>query len=140
MIKVTPIVPKSLRMFAPAAHRKAIERVIEQGVATAKGEIKAITRSWSSPVAVDVRTQGDVTLILVADARWIYNDQGTRPHLITPKRRTFLKFDVGGSTVFTKKVNHPGTKAQYLNKRVQAKVDALRLAATFSNIVRELTR
>jgi hypothetical protein len=140
LIKVTPILPKSLTMFAPAGQRKALERVMEQGTATATGEIKAITRDWNGGVAVDIRRQGDIILILVADARWIYNDQGTRPHLITPKSRTFLKFEAGGGTVFTKRVNHPGTKAQYLNKRVQAKVDALRLAATFSNIIRELTR
>ncbi len=140
MIKVTPIVPKSLRMFAPAAHRKAIEQVMEQGVDAAKAEIQAITRDWDGGVDVEVRKQGDVTGVVVADARWIYNDLGTKAHEILPKRRKFLKFTVGGGPVFARRVWHPGTKAQYLTKRVQAKVDALRLAATFSNLVGELTK
>ncbi|MGW2964026.1 hypothetical protein ACWDGI_36960 [Streptomyces sp. NPDC001220] len=35
---------------------------------------------------------------------------GTRPHLIRPRRRNFLRFEVGGDVVFTKLVRHPGTR------------------------------
>ncbi|ADD81130.1 gp25 [Rhodococcus phage ReqiPine5] len=36
---------------------------------------------------------------------------GTRPHVIRPKAgKKALKFNVGGRTVFAKKVNHPGTR------------------------------
>ena len=45
MIKVTPIIPKSLKMFLPAAHRKAIERTVAQAVEAAKAEIQAIRSS-----------------------------------------------------------------------------------------------
>ena len=129
-------------MFLPAAHRKAIERVTDQAVATAKGEIARITADWDGSPAVEVRRQGDLTLILVADARWIYNDDpGTRPHTIAPKRAKVLRFTTSaGVEVFAKRVRHPGTKPQYLSKKVQAKVDAMNLAATFANIVGELTR
>lgn len=38
--------------------------------------------------------------------------EGTRPHLIRPRRAQFLRFQVaGGRTVYTKLVRHPGTKA-----------------------------
>ena len=37
---------------------------------------------------------------------------GTRPHEIRPKKPGgVLAFKIGGRTIFTKKVNHPGTKA-----------------------------
>ncbi|MFD8774471.1 hypothetical protein [Streptomyces sp. NPDC059916] len=36
---------------------------------------------------------------------------GTRPHIIRPRRKKALRFDVGGRTVFAKVVHHPGTKA-----------------------------
>lgn len=37
--------------------------------------------------------------------------EGTRPHLIRPRRAQFLRFQVaGGRTVYTKLVRHPGTK------------------------------
>ncbi|WP_284576856.1 hypothetical protein [Streptomyces sp. 2P-4] len=35
---------------------------------------------------------------------------GTRPHLIRPRRRKALRFEVGGDVVFAKLVRHPGTK------------------------------
>lgn len=39
----------------------------------------------------------------------IHHD-GTRPHEIRPKKAKVLVFNVGGRTVFTQKVRHPGTK------------------------------
>jgi hypothetical protein len=43
-------------------------------------------------------------------ARFVHD--GTKPHTIVPVRATVLAFNVGGATVFTRLVNHPGTKAQ----------------------------
>jgi hypothetical protein len=40
---------------------------------------------------------------------YVLND--TRPHLIRPRRRQYLRFEVGGRVVYTKLVRHPGTKA-----------------------------
>ncbi|WP_329173335.1 hypothetical protein [Streptomyces sp. NBC_01477] len=35
---------------------------------------------------------------------------GTRPHVIRPRRARALRFQSGGSTVFAKVVYHPGTR------------------------------
>jgi hypothetical protein len=35
---------------------------------------------------------------------------GTRPHLIRPRNRQYLRFEAGGDVVFTKLVRHPGTR------------------------------
>lgn len=35
---------------------------------------------------------------------------GTRPHLIRPRRAKALRFEVGGDVVFSKLVRHPGTR------------------------------
>lgn len=40
-----------------------------------------------------------------------YHHDGTKPHIIRPRRKRALKFQAGGRTVFAKKVNHPGTRA-----------------------------
>ena len=39
-------------------------------------------------------------------------ESGTRPHVITPRRKEALRFVPagGGGAVFAKSVNHPGTK------------------------------
>ncbi|MFJ3545480.1 hypothetical protein ACIPQH_25330 [Streptomyces rubiginosohelvolus] len=36
---------------------------------------------------------------------------GTRPHVIRPRRASVLRFELGGRTVFAKRVSHPGTRA-----------------------------
>lgn len=40
----------------------------------------------------------------------VYVDQGTRPHVIVPRVKKYLAFQVNGQWVRTKRVNHPGTK------------------------------
>lgn len=37
-------------------------------------------------------------------------DQGTRPHVIRPRRARVLRFVSGGRVVYTRRVNHPGTR------------------------------
>lgn len=39
-------------------------------------------------------------------------NDGTRPHVIRPKNKQYLKFTVGGRVVYAKVVNHPGTRAR----------------------------
>lgn len=45
-----------------------------------------------------------------AYARFVHD--GTKPHVIVPRNASVLAFQVGGTTVFARRVNHPGTKAQ----------------------------
>ncbi|MFD6128597.1 hypothetical protein ACFWC2_14645 [Streptomyces diastaticus] len=46
---------------------------------------------------------------------------GTRPHLIRPRRRNTLRFQIGGRVVYSKLVRHPGTKANDFMKRALEK-------------------
>ena len=47
-------------------------------------------------------------------------NDGTRPHIIRPKRAQVLRFKVGGRTVFAKVVHHPGTRARpFLDRALQ---------------------
>lgn len=52
---------------------------------------------------------------------------GSLPHVIKPKRPGgVLRFEMGGKTVFAKRVNHPGTKRDpFLNRALQ-KTDSAR--------------
>jgi hypothetical protein len=36
---------------------------------------------------------------------------GTRPHVIRPRRASALRFEIGGEVVFAQRVRHPGTRA-----------------------------
>jgi hypothetical protein len=42
---------------------------------------------------------------------------GTRPHIIRPRRAKALRFEAGGRVVFTKLVRHPGTRANNFLRR-----------------------
>lgn len=48
-------------------------------------------------------------------------EHGSKPHLIRPKKRSALRFSVGGKLVFAKRVMHPGTKpTRFLFRATQA--------------------
>lgn len=51
---------------------------------------------------------------------------GTRPHVIRPKRAQALRFRVGGRIVYAKVVNHPGTRARPFLDRALREVAAQR--------------
>ena len=46
--------------------------------------------------------------------------EGTRPHVILPKTAKMLRFSAGGRMVYTRKVSHPGTRAnRYLSDQLR---------------------
>lgn len=49
-------------------------------------------------------------------------NDGTRPHIIRPKRAKALRFNVGGKVVFARVVHHPGTRARPFLDRALADV------------------
>jgi hypothetical protein len=49
-------------------------------------------------------------------------NDGTRPHIIRPRRAKALKFTVGGRTVYAAVVRHPGTRARPFLDRALADV------------------
>lgn len=50
----------------------------------------------------------------------LYHHEGTRPHIIRPKKAQALRFTVAGHTVFAKVVHHPGTKPNpYLTRWIR---------------------
>lgn len=64
-------------------------------------------------------------------------EYGSGPHTIIPIHRRALRFEVGGTTVFARRVEHPGTRPHpflvpalmdnidLVNHRVQARVEAV---------------
>jgi len=53
-------------------------------------------------------------------------NDGTRPHIIRPRRAQVLRFTVGGRTVFAKVVHHPGTRPYPFLDRALREVAAAR--------------
>lgn len=55
-----------------------------------------------------------------------YVNDGTRPHIIRPRRAQALRFVVGGQIVFARVVRHPGTRANPFLDRALREVAAPR--------------
>lgn len=71
--------------------------------------------------------RGPYTRVSAGDKNTRYaltHHQGTRPHEITPSaRKSVLKFNVGGRTVYATRVMHPGTRENnYLTDHLAAAV------------------
>jgi hypothetical protein len=58
---------------------------------------------------------------VAATTKYAYmHHEGTKPHIITPSRRTVLRFVTKGVLVRTLLVNHPGTRAnRYLRDQLK---------------------
>lgn len=75
------------------------------------------------------------TVIFDVDYAAVVND-GSRPHVIRPRRAKALRFRIGGRIVYATYVNHPGTKGtKFLDRAVS---DVLRGAGW--NVTRTPTR
>lgn len=64
----------------------------------------------------------EIRIDVVAYVSYAYDvHEGTPPHVIRPTGgRKFLKFEVGGRTVFAREVHHPGTDARpYLSRALR---------------------
>jgi len=77
-------------------------------------QVRAPVDSGALRASLGVRVEGDNRIIIGPDVPYAgFVEFGTKPHKIKPKSPGgVLAFQAGGSTVFARVVNHPGTKAQ----------------------------
>lgn len=78
---------------------------------------------------IDIVDKGAYWKRVIARARHgRFIEEGTKAHVILPRRGRFLKFVVGGHTVFARKVNHPGTaKRPFMANAAAAGGQAMRV-------------
>jgi len=70
-------------------------------------------------------TRGGPIGTVTADSKIaMMHHNGTRAHIITPRRSTTLRFPVRGKMVYTKLVHHPGTKPnRFLTEPLRRVID-----------------
>jgi len=104
-----------------------------------KQDFEKTTATWDRKVAFETQISlsgGAQVEVSTSDEIYGYVDLGTRPHVIRPKRAKALRFQSGyvakttpgvigssaggpfGDTVFSRGVNHPGTKARNFSKGI----------------------
>ena len=127
-MKLTPIIPRGF-----AAQMKALPSAVTKGMRQAADAVRAdydlTVKGWEHPVEFVIEEQGDGSITVTTDDKvWKLVNEGTPPHVITPKRGKVLVFGVGGrpkttpgrltsgagskgnAVIIRPRVNHPGTK------------------------------
>lgn len=133
-----PIKPKGKLFDIPpieAAVREAMREVAEEG----KDLYESSVSTWTKKPAFTITETKDGAVIGTDDEIFGFVDEGTKPHLIMPRKGTRLKFSggytaksspgqlksggggVSGGVVFAKVVHHPGTESRNFTRLVQEK-------------------
>lgn len=100
--------------FAAKEYRNSLERVAVTVVSSAQRKApvgKGYSHGGNLRQSIGYKPNGlSGFLVYVNSSYGLYVDQGTRPHVIVPKRSKFLAFQKNGEWVFAKRVQHPGTR------------------------------
>lgn len=104
------------RALDPAAwHRRASAGVLE-GTLYMERQIAQRMRKNTGQTAASVhgsRTSDLEGRVVSSSVVALILEDGSRPHIIRPKRAKVLAFPGGSGTVFTRFVRHPGTKGYH---------------------------
>jgi len=92
-----------------------LKKLGEQVAGEARTRSPVKTGKLKSSISVGERSAGRNGTAIEVSANTLYAlyvNQGTKPHVIMPKKARMLRFPTkAGDIVFANKVNHPGTKA-----------------------------
>lgn len=151
-VKVVPIKP-TVKLADAAAVIKAVQQAnADEGFDIVK-DLNKTTETWKRRPKFKIKITTKRIDVFTDDDIWNMLDEGTRPHLILPKRGKMLRFQAGysaktrpgslssagggasGPVVWAQGVRHPGTVARRWTEkaqqesakrypaRVQAKID-----------------
>lgn len=103
--------------------RQAVERGLDRLATETVQALHDETREWHHTVPWTVERGPFRRTMSTDDAVFIYQDQGTRPHVIRPRTRRVLRFAAGGDVVYARQVNHPGTRARHMVENVARQME-----------------
>lgn len=134
---IKQIKPSRLRVDAMRLQLLNDMRKVGTGI---KADFEKTTATWKTPVKFEEQISlsgGPQVEIFTLSKIYGYVDQGTRPHVIRPKKAKALRFQSGykakttpgiigssaggpfGDVVFSKAVNHPGNAPRNFSKEIQ---------------------
>ena len=110
-------------------------------LATEKNEVPIKTGQLRRSITLEYRP---ITATITPTVKYALPvHEGSRPHIITPKRKSVLAFKIGGKMVFARRVNHPGNKpnkfVERTVNRTESPVNAL-FSKAMDNIINFLTK
>jgi hypothetical protein len=140
-VKLIPVTPEGGQLFNLAAVQRAITGTLTQAAQDAQKDLQSTTATWKRKVTFAITPIPDGFQVSTDDEIFGYVDEGTPPHIITPKRGKVLRFgpgsrpkttvrvigstagSKGGAPVVARIVHHPGTEAREFSQMLQEKYD-----------------
>lgn len=120
MVKLTAIAPKGLSL---AKRAEGVTRALDATAQETRSALGSVVADWEHAVQFAISGTGpDERAIATDDAVFAYQNDGTRPHTIAPRRKTILRFQSGGATVWARRVHHPGTTPQRWTTTIAARM------------------
>lgn len=139
MVTVKVIIPDKLLADSKAMDG-AIKNAIEMATTAAKVDFEVTTQTWSHSVNFRKEKGATSGKVWTDDEVYSWVNNGTKPHVIVPRRAARLVFAAGGfraktspgkiksrqgskgkGIVFAKRVQHPGTEPRNFDKEIQSK-------------------
>lgn len=80
-------------------------------VATRARQLAPGSMSRTITTRIEGSGRGMTAVVICHHPATVYVINGTRPHIIRPRRARALRFQSGGRTVYATVVHHPGTSA-----------------------------
>lgn len=146
-VEITREFDKLVRAFeaAPVQTRDMVRRQVKMAVRDvreyARDHHRFVTRSGMTEKSIMSLAKDNQGTVMLTNniARWQH--EGTKAHLIVPRSKKVLRFAVNKEFVFSKRVRHPGIKADpFLYKAadvMQPTIEA-RFKAALDNLVEDL--
>lgn len=146
-VEITREFDKLVRAFeaAPEKTRDMVRRQVKMAVRDvreyARDHHRFVTRSGMTEKSIMSLAKDNQGTVMLTNniARWQH--EGTKSHLIVPRSKKVLRFAVNKEFVFSKRVRHPGIKADpFLYKAadvMQPTIEA-RFKAALDNLVEDL--
>ena len=104
-------------MKTPQLNQRQISEIISNAVQNVYlPEIVKVTPKQTGDTANGWRVLIESNKVYLVNIRFgdivKFLEDGTKPHVIRPRRAKALRFELGDKIVFAKKVHHPGIKAR----------------------------
>ena len=116
---------RTMRNASRTELREASRQVVNRAKILAPVRTGRLRSSIRAEPPVFFSLRGKVSVGSDLEYAAAVND-GSRPHIIRPRRAQVLRFSVGGRIVFAKVVHHPGTKGTHFLDRALREVAAQR--------------
>ena len=138
---------KLVRAFeaAPDQTRDMVRRQVKMAVRDIQEEARDnhrfITRSGLTEKSIMSLVKDNQGTVMLTNSIAVFQHEGTKPHLIAPRFKKVLRFAVNKEFVFSRRVWHPGIKADpflYTAADVMQPTIEARFKAALDNLVEDL--